>query len=305
MSGSYVDCPARAALAGNPSDAYDGAVLAVPVTQFAATVSSSPAEHYGVDHDDPDMIRLIDATVARLIRELGCPVPTVELKPSTTIPRSVGLAGSSALVIATLRSLAPRVGWTPTSLELAELALSIEHDDMGITAGLQDRLVQAHERPILMDFSADTTVTPVAFHPSIRLFMAWSDRAAASSDLTHRPLLERHRNGERAVRAAMGRLRTLAHDATTAAIAGDVEALGTTMNTTFEIRAELTDVPGPMLQLVEQARRRGAPVNSAGSGGSIVGLFSDDAHAVEIAEALVQIGAELSEINLGEPEVSP
>ena len=66
---------------------------------------------------------------------------------STTIPRSVGLAGSSAIVIAALR--AAGVDLEPP--EVAELALAIERDDLGIAAGLQDRAVQAFDQPVLVD----------------------------------------------------------------------------------------------------------------------------------------------------------
>src|SRR5438477_3723375 len=84
---------ARAALAGNPSDLYGGAVLAVTLPSLTAHVVAEPADELVVEPQN--------ALVEAAARRLGA---TAKLAWSTTIPRSVGLGGSSALVIATLRA---------------------------------------------------------------------------------------------------------------------------------------------------------------------------------------------------------
>ncbi len=55
-------CPARAALAGNPSDGYGGAVVAVPVPDLAAFASTEPADRFSIRAGDPELDRLARST---------------------------------------------------------------------------------------------------------------------------------------------------------------------------------------------------------------------------------------------------
>src|ERR1700751_5078002 len=119
---------ARAALAGNPSDLYRGAVLAVTLPSLVARVAAEPAAHL---HVDPPNV-MVEAAASRL----GA---NARIEWCTEIPRSVGLGGSSALGVGTLRAL----GEIHPS-ELAELALAVEAEDLGIAAGPQDRYAQAY-----------------------------------------------------------------------------------------------------------------------------------------------------------------
>ena len=134
---------ARAALAGNPSDGHGGAVLAVCVPGLAAHAEAQPAAR---TLSDPPST-LVDAAVARFGRG-PCAV-----RWSTTVPREVGLAGSSAIVTATVRALCALHGHVLAPDALAEMVLAVEVDDLGIAAGPQDRYAQAHEGLVLMDFA--------------------------------------------------------------------------------------------------------------------------------------------------------
>ncbi len=263
-------CPARVALAGNPSDGYGGAVVAVPVHDLTAMASVNEAERFSVRAADPDLHRLLQAS-ADAFRELTGPLPTVTLSASTVIPRSVGLAGSSAFVIAALRSLAALTNhrWEP--IELAELALSVERDRLGIAAGLQDRLVQAVGKPVSMTFD------PVTFHELVipdgmPLFVAWNPHGAQPSDTVHRSLRRRFDGGDPQVQLAMRDLAVQAARARRAVEAGDGLLLAAAMDRSFDIRASIVDVDSTQQILIDLGRSGRAAVNSAGSGGSVVGL---------------------------------
>lgn len=271
-----VHCPARAALAGNPSDGYGGAVVAVPVPELAATVTTEPDARPAIVVDDPDLHRLLHATVEGYADEIG-PVPAVSVSATTTIPRSVGLAGSSALVVAALRSLSERTGHVWDPLDLARLALRIERDRLDIAAGLQDRLVQAVGAPVSMHFDVPRfeRIRPDA---TPALFVAWSTELAEPSGVVHRSLRERHVRGEPDVVAAMHRLTELAEDAHAGLLAGDLDRIGSAMNATFDVRSELLPIGAGQREMIDLGRRHGAATNSAGSGGSIIGLARDDVH---------------------------
>lgn len=85
----------------------------------------------------------------------GIPLPNVtfQLSYTTNIPRQAGLSGSSALVLATLRCLVEVHGVQDRvhAPDLPALALAAE-GSLGITAGLQDRVVQTYGGCVYMDF---------------------------------------------------------------------------------------------------------------------------------------------------------
>jgi glucuronokinase len=263
-------CPARAALAGNPSDGYGGAVIALPVRDLEAVASATEAAHFSVRAGDGDLERLLSAT-ADAYRERTGSLPAVTLSASTSIPRSVGLAGSSALVIAVLRSLAAwdEQRWDP--VELAHLALAVERDRLGIEAGLQDRLVQAVGEPLAMTFDP-VTYDVLELPADLPVFVAWTPHAAGSSDTVHRSLRRRFDGGDPDVVAAMLELAAEAARARRAIESADLAALGRAMDRSFDLRASIVEIDSTQRILVDTGRGLGAAVNSAGSGGSVVGL---------------------------------
>ena len=287
-------CAARAALAGNPSDGYGGAVVATPIFDLQATASATEAEHFEIRASDRSLERLLEATAAAFADVAG-DLPPVRLSASTAIPRSVGLGGSSALVVAALRALG---GWAEHRwdlLELAELALSVERDRLGITAGLQDRLVQAVGRLVAMTFDpvGYTVLQPERDPP---LFVAWSPDAAEPSDTLHRSVRRRFDGDDPTVANAMVELATQAQRAHRGIETGDLHELGAAMDRTFDIRASLVDVGDPQRQLIETGRLHGAFVNSAGSGGSVVGLVVDDEIWTLLRTDYERIGATFLEL---------
>ena len=92
---------ARAALAGNPSDGYGGAVLAVTLPTWSARAEAATVGELAIEPANA----LVEATVRRFARELEPSGLATAVSWSTSIPQRVGLGSSSALVIAVLRAL--------------------------------------------------------------------------------------------------------------------------------------------------------------------------------------------------------
>jgi glucuronokinase len=258
--------PARAALLGNPSDGYGGAVVAVALADFGARVERAETEDA-----HPDAVPLLRAAA----RRAGADGAGLRLR--TTIPREVGLGGSSAIVLAALRALG--VALPPT--ELARLALAGEADDLGIAAGLQDRLVQAHGGVLLMDFAHDGAglehLDPRLLPP---LYVAWREDAGGPSGRFHSVLRERWARGEPAVVGAMAELGEAARAGAAALRGGDPARFAALVDRTFDLRASIARLDARHVRMVEVARAAGASANSAGSGGAIAGtLPSADAFA--------------------------
>src|SRR5690242_18025455 len=130
MTAVHGEAYARAALAGNPSDGYGGAVLAVTLPTYRARAEIRPAHELRIDPDG-DLVR---AAVERFARLYAPDAPAAAISWSTTIPRGVGLGGSSAIVIAVLRALCARHGVHLDRSTLADLALAVEVEELGIVA---------------------------------------------------------------------------------------------------------------------------------------------------------------------------
>jgi glucuronokinase len=287
-------CFARAALAGNPSDGYGGAVVAVPLRELGAVASVEESDTFTVRAHDRSLHRLLTAAAEEYEARVG-PIDGGVLSAITTVPRSVGLAGSSALVVSALRALASTNAhrWDP--IDLAEAALAVERDRLGIEAGLQDRLVQAAGAPVVMEFD------PVSFRAlrspiDLPLFVAWSTRGAEPSSTLHRSLRRRFDAGDEHVRTSMVGLAGQARAAAAAIERGDLRGLATAINRTFELRALMVEIDRTTRALADVGRRAGAAMNSAGSGGSVVGLVPTVDHLARVGEAYESAGFDFLEV---------
>ena len=176
-----VKAHARVGLFGNPSDGYHGATIALTIANFWASATIAPSERLClVPHPlfDPcdfgslaDLhfisrregyqggMRLLQAACKRFFEYcaahgVALPKRNFTLSYETNVPRQVGLAGSSAIVTAAIKAMIAFFSLDESHVPapvLPNLVLSIEAE-LGINAGLQDRVVQAYEGLVAMDF---------------------------------------------------------------------------------------------------------------------------------------------------------
>ena len=326
------EAPARAALVGNPSDGFGGRTLALALAGMSARAvvyewpelellpgrgdlaRFADLDHFLADaraHGHEGGLRLVRAAV-RCLHE-HCVgrgqrlEATFSVRYESDIPRGVGLAGSSAIVCATLRALTAFHRVALSADELAALALRVEAGELGLAAGPQDRLVQAHGGLLLMDFAPEHVgpqrlgrcerLDPALLPP---LFLAYLPGAAEPSHGPHGELRRRWEAGEEGVAAAMVRLGDLAVEARDRLLAGAAAQLGELIDLGFEERRRLMDLDPRHVELVQIARRLGASAGFAGSGGAVIGTCRDARHRAQLAGAYAQAGAVLVE-----PEVAP
>ena len=327
-------CSARAAIAGNPSDGYGGAVVAIPLTAVSAVVEVERADRFEIQHapsaDDTfatfdelveqvdtvgygDARQLVLATLRSLHRHLGADIPPVRISTSTTIPRSVGLAGSSAIVIATMRALIttfPSAEWATTLRHdhplQAAVALDAETRELGIAAGLQDRVVQCFGEAMLMDFSQTTSLAPGltagAYRPLPRVpgvvFVATRPATAEPSGVAHGSLRDDFEAGRGDVRRTMIEIADHAHAAARAIERQDVAALGAAMDATLDARQSMMVLDPRHLAMADAVRSRGGHANWSGSGGSITVAAPNAAVADDARNALVdELGCTVIEVS--------
>jgi glucuronokinase len=282
--------PARAALAGNPSDAYGGAVLAVTLELWSAQARATRADRLRVD--PPSL--LVETAVRRYAADLDPAALASEVCWESSIPRDVGLAGSSALVMATLRALAALGGVDAGPDSLAALALAVEADGLGIAGGPQDRVVQAYGGLVFMDFGYPGEVQRLDSALLPPLLVAWRPEASGHSGAVHDSLAHRHAAGEKLVHETMRRLAAAARRARTALKDRDHALLGRCIDDSFDLRAGMLDLDPRCVEMVSVARECGASANYTGSGGAIV-VVSPDRCLLDAAErGLEEIGCRMA-----------
>lgn len=317
---------ARAGLVGNPSDGYHGRTLSVALENFQAEtilyewdrveVLLSQEDQSRFDSiyelaDDVRLhgyyggVRLVKATIKVFVEycrreELPLHDRNFAIRYTSNIPRQVGLAGSSAIIVATLRALMEFYG-VEIPLEVQpSLVLSVETGELGITAGLQDRVIQVYGGVVMMDFSRDRIrrvqgfecghYEPMDAAGLPPLYVAYSTEAGEPTEVFHNRLRERFDDGDPDVVQAMTRFAELALEAFEALQAGETATLHRILDENFDTRSAICSLPAEHMAMVSAARSTGASAKFAGSGGAIIGVYRDEAMFQQLVEQLGQIG---------------
>ena len=307
--------PARAGLVGHPSDGFGGATLSVTLENFRAEVQAAPAQALDIapagDGQWPEGgLPLVSAAVICLCRHcvaIGAPFHgRARIRYASTIPRQVGLGGSSAIVIATLRALAALAGTDIAREQLPALALSVETEELGIAAGLQDRVVQTYGGLVFMDFDEALVAEhghgryePLSSALLPELFLAWHPAAGSASGAAHAGVRERFARGERRVVYAMHTLARFAHEARAALMTGDRAAFAAALDAGYDVRASVYELDPRHSAMIEHARLLGLSATYTGSGGAIVGVASDPDAVVRLARELSAEGVSVAPALVG------
>ncbi len=301
---------ARAGLIGNPSDGYHGKTISIIVKNFAASVViyewpqleiiPTKQDHCRFDTMEEFLydtrlngyyggLRLIKASIKRFAEycqqhEIELTAGNFSLRYDSNIPRQVGLAGSSAIVTATMRALCWFYGVTIPKEILPGLILSVEREELGIGAGLQDRVAQVYEGLTFMDFDKQFMAEhghgkyqPLDIGLLPPVYIAYQTELAESSEVFHNDIRKRYDSGEQKVIDAMDTVAGLAGQARDRLLNRDYEALAQLMNLNFDARQTIYNLNPKHIRMIELARELGASANFAGSGGSIIGAYKDKA----------------------------
>ncbi len=243
-------------------------------------------------------MRLIKASIKRF--HDYCHLNNIELNRNsftisfdTDIPRMVGLSGSSAIVTATMRALMQFYRVEIPRHFLPSLSLSVEKEELGISAGLQDRVIQAYQGIVYMDFDR-TLVEGRGFgdYEELRpkkmppLYVGYAPDRAEVSDVPHRNLRALFNSGDKTVVGAMQKYRDLTDRGRVALLDGDWQELHAIMNANFDLRKTIMNIAPENLRMVDVARKVGASAKFAGSGGAIVGLYHSSRQYLELVDAL-------------------
>jgi len=314
---------ARAGLLGNPSDGYFGKTISLLVKNFRARVILYPSARLEIKPSKADTpvfesledlyqttrwrgyyggIRIIQALIVRLMdycHEHGVVLENrnFNLEYETNVPLRLGLGGSSAIITASLRALCLYYGLQIPKPVQANLVLETETRELGVSAGLQDRVIQAYEGLVYMDFSKHLLETQgygnyESLDPALLpdLYLAYRTSLSEGTEVFHNNIRERWRSGDAQVLEAMSTWAGYAERGRQALLERDYETLDTLIDANFDLRARIYQIGKGNLEMIQTARRLGASANFAGSGGAIVGRYKSPAMYEALVRAMKQVG---------------
>jgi len=328
---------ARVGFVGNPSDGYNGKTIAFTIGDFCAEVLlyESPRLEFKPSPQDGTVDQLVftDATDlidhlersgyyggVRLLKaatrcfvehctEVGVELPesNFTIQYTTSVPRQVGLGGSSAIVTAVMRALMAFYGVQIPDQILPGVVLQVESRELGLTAGLQDRVIQAYGGLVYMDFAKEymarnghgryERLDPATLPP---FYLAYRKDLGQESSTAHLRVRERYDLGDEKVVKTMAEIASLADRARELLGAEDHDGLAEVLNRNFDLRARVFDIQPEDRRMVETARAAGASCKFCGSGGAVVGTFKGAEMLERLRHAMEEAGYEFVV-----PEVAP
>lgn len=315
---------ARAGLLGNPSDGYFGKTISIIIRNFGAHVSLYQTPELQIEPQNQDRNiyrniydlvesvslvgyyggdRLIKAAIKKFCEY--CDENNTKLcnknftiRYHSSIPRQVGLAGSSAIITATMRALMKFYKVKIPIEILPNIVLSAEIDELGINAGLQDRVIQAYEGCVYMNFDKeimkkkkhgdyeriDTKLLP-------NLYIAYKTDLGKVSGKVLSDIKTRWEKGDEHVIKTLKRIADIAEQGKEAIRQQDVKKLNELINENFDRRSQIMNISDSNMQMVQTARKCGASAKFTGSGGSIIGIYTDDDILTRLVVELKKIKA--------------
>jgi len=314
---------ARAGFLGNPSDGYFGKTVSFTFSNFRARVILYPSGRLEIKPSKADLpvfeslddlyritrwrgyyggIRIIQALIVRLIdycNQAGIELPdrNFTLEYESNIPQRLGLGGSSAIITASLRALCQYYNLDIPLPIQANVVLETETRELNVPAGLQDRVIQAYQGLVYMDFSRDLMESrgygeyerlDPALLPSV--YVACRTSLSEGTEVFHGNLRERWRQGDPVVLEAIRTWARYAEEGKACLLDHRYERLDELVNANFDLRARIYQIDKGNLEMVHAARRAGATSNFAGSGGAIVGTYRGDEMFARLTEVMKPFG---------------
>ncbi|OVA18231.1 GHMP kinase N-terminal domain [Macleaya cordata] len=312
---------ARVGLLGNPSDVYFGRTISFSLGNFWASVRLEPSEDLIIQpHPTNDLVQFnsLDHLVNRLQNEgyyggvrllmaickvfhKYCIDNNIELNGGnftlsydTNIPRQTGLSGSSAIVCAALNCFLDFYNVRHlVKVEVRPNLILAAEKELGIVAGLQDRVAQVYGGLVYMDFEKKSmdelgygvyTPMDISLLPPLHLIYAENP---SDSGKVHSTVRKRWLDGDEFIISSMNEVADIALEGRTALFEKDYTKLVELMNRNFDLRRRMfgDDALGSMnIEMVEVPRRIGAASKFTGSGGAVIAYCPDGPSQVKFLE---------------------
>jgi len=298
---------ARAGLLGNPSDGYFGKTIALSIKDFHAWVRLKESSELRIVAQNQDAeyrsmqdmvdkismygyydgLRLIKAVIKiffEYCRENNFRLSEENFTVSydSTIPRQLGLGGSSAIITAALRALMKFYQVEIPKNVQPSLILDAENEELGINAGFMDRVIQVYEGCVYMDLDREYIklhgygkYEPLEPKLLPRLFLSYKPALGKVSGRVLNDIRIGFERGDSFVVKTLERIADIAEIGKKILFEGDKEDLFELMNENFNLRSRIMKISSSNQKMIRTARLCGASAKFAGSGGAIIGMYRD------------------------------
>lgn len=300
---------ARAGLLGNPSDGYFGKTISIIIRNFGARVLVYETPELVIEEQLVDTnkfrniyhladsvkltgyyggTRLVKAAIKKFAeycdaKNLKLSNKNFTIRYQSSIPRQVGLAGSSAIVTATMRALMQFYNVEIPREYLPSLVLAAENEELGINAGLQDRVIQVYEGCVHMDFDENHLkekgfgiYTPLEPANLPKLYLAYKTELGKVSGTVLNNIRERFDSGDSVTVNTLKEIANLADEGKECIHNKEHKKLAEIINKNFDLRCKIMNISESNMEMVKVARDCGASAKFSGSGGAIIGTYDDD-----------------------------
>jgi D-glycero-alpha-D-manno-heptose-7-phosphate kinase len=316
--------PLRVSFAGGGTDVppfpsrEGGLVLSATINRYAYGALSPRADgtirieslDYGLEVNyptDDDLtfdgkLDLVKAAILKLGRgrNMG-----LDLFLHSSAPPGSGLGSSSAVIVTLIGLLKDYYGLPLTDYEIAQLAYTVEREDLQIRGGLQDQYAATFGGFNYIEFEADRViVNPLRISPDVvhelehNMLLCFTGRTRASDHIIE-DQANRFEDGDSRALEGLKLQKELAKAMKDALLRRQLSEFGDLLGTAWRYKKQMSPriTTSFIDEAYEQATRAGAlggKVTGAGGGGYML-FFCPFHRKHKVAEALIAMGAPVTE----------
>ncbi|CAN1272968.1 Glucuronokinase 1 [Linum perenne] len=269
---------ARVGLLGNPSDVYFGRTISFSLSNFWATVVLRPSDDLVITpHPKHDLVNF--SSLDHLVNRL----------------QSEGYYGGVRLLMAISLNCLLDFYKVRDMIKIEirpNLVLSAEKE-LGIVAGLQDRVAQIYGGLVYMEFSQEHMdklghgiYTPLDINLLPPLHLVYAENPSDSGKV-HSSVRQRWLDGDKFIITTMEEVANIALQGKSVILEKNYSKLAELMNRNFDLRRSMfgDEVIGALnIKMVETARKVGAASKFTGSGGAVIVFCPNGQSQVKLLE---------------------
>ncbi len=249
-------------------------------------------------------------TLAAKLVKYFAPEGGFELETTSESPAGAGIAGSSALMIATASALARYTGRKLDKETIREIAQNVEAQIINVPTGCQDYYPALYGGASAVHLDVDgihREALPVAASDIEARFLLVYTGAPRQSGINNWEVFKAHIEGEKKVVRNFEQISQIAQTMHRAIVKGDWDEVARLLRDEWKLRrANYKGISTPLIdRLMQAARRNGgraAKVCGAGGGGCVVFMVEEGAKE-HVASALKKAGAHLLPFRVAEEGV--
>jgi glucuronokinase len=158
-------------------------------------------------------------------------------------------------------------------------------------------VAQVYGRPVYMNFDkslmdAQCYGEYISFDPALlpNIYLAYRNNLAEGSEMTHNDLAKRFANGDAAVLDAIEKWKALTDEVWGRLHKGN-KNIGDLIDRNFDIRKSVIAISEGNTELINAARGSGASAKFTGSGGAIIGTYTDELMYERLVKNMMAINA--------------